>query len=157
MTRFVLWMLASACALLALSSCSNAPAERGAIGVEATLLAPCCFNGTLDAHDSDLARTLRAEIEERVAQGEPTAAIQASMVERYGPKVLAMPNEQRFGAVLSVAALATLLVIGLTLLRIRGWLRAGRREEPSPPAPGGVVVKDAYDERIDAELERIDG
>ena len=155
MTRFALRTLVIACVLV-LCSCSSAPAERGALGVEATLLAPCCFNGTLDSHESELARTLRAEIEERVAHGEPTAAIQASMVDRYGPRVLAMPNEQHFGLVLSVAALAAALAIGFTVFCVRTWFRKDRRQGSPPSVPGATAFKDAYDERIDAELNALE-
>jgi len=143
-------------ASFATTGCSGAPSERGAVGIETTLLAPCCFNGTLDTHESDLARTLRAEIEERVAHGEGAAAIQASMVDRYGPKVLAMPNERHFGGVVVIAGLAAALVIGVTLLRVRSWLRAGRQADLPPPAPAAEAPERDYDERIDAELDALD-
>ena len=69
------------------SAPASANGEAGALAIETRLLAPCCWNGTLDTHDSELARTLRSEIETRVAHGESGARIESDLVERYGPKI----------------------------------------------------------------------
>ena len=56
------------------SAPASANGEAGALAIETRLLAPCCWNGTLDTHDSELARTLRSEIETRVAHGASACA-----------------------------------------------------------------------------------
>ena len=136
-------------------ACASAPTDRGAASLEASLLAPCCFNGTLVTHESDLARTLRGEVEQRVAHGESTDAIRDDLVNRYGAKVLAMPSEKRFGGCLSLAAL---VAVGLTLLaavRVRSWMRVPPATA-SAASPAKHVENDPYDARIDAELETLD-
>lgn len=136
------------CLALALMACTSAPSDRSALSLEATLLAPCCYNGTLATHESELARSLRAEIETRVASGEPTTAIRADMVARYGEQVLAMPNEHHFDAVTAIAGLVGAALTLLLVLRGRSWFAA--------PATAPATPKDAYDDRIDAELEDVE-
>lgn len=136
-------------------SCSSAPTDRGAAALEASLLAPCCYNGTLVTHESDLARSLRGEIESRVAHGETTDAIRADMVGRYGTKVLAMPSEKRFGAFAGISMLIAAGLTVLAVLRVRSWLRAAPTAA-APATSGTARRRDDYDDRIDAELDSLD-
>lgn len=137
----------------------SGPADTGdarpsARAIEATLLAPCCFNGTLDTHDSPLAHDLRDEIEKRVAGGKSTGAVEADLVGRYGPRIRALPNPRVFTIGIATV-LAGVGLAGLALLvRVRAWRRprqVGGREAktdaatPEPP-------RDAYDDRLDHEL-----
>src|ERR1700710_967608 len=67
----------------------------GASAIEGRLMAPCCWTQTIDIHDSEIALSMRHEIRRRLRNGESADAIQASFVERYGPKILAVqPNSQ---------------------------------------------------------------
>jgi cytochrome c-type biogenesis protein CcmH len=130
--------------------------EPGAAALESRLLAPCCYGGTLDVHESDPARELRREIEDRLARGESAEAIQADFVERYGEKVLAARSDRPIAAMgLTVAALLGALGIGL-LLALRRWTsprpRSGRAS--GPPAR---AERDDLDARIDAELAELEG
>jgi cytochrome c-type biogenesis protein CcmH len=134
---------------------SGAPAgPPSARALEATLLAPCCFGGTIDVHDSEVSRALRTEIEARVANGESTSAIEDDLVARYGPAIRAMRNPRAF-AVATTIAIAAMVALGFAmLLRVMKWRRA---------SDGRVVVaselaarRDAYDDRLDDELRSID-
>jgi len=137
-------------------SCSSAPSDRGAAALEASLLAPCCYNGTLVTHESDLARSLRGEIESRVAHGETTDAIRADMVGRYGTRVLAMPSERRFGAFAGISMLIAAGLTVLAVLRVRSWLRTAPTTAAAPATAGSARRRDDYDDRIDAELDSLD-
>src|ERR1700761_8241218 len=67
----------------------------GASAIEGRLMAPCCWTQTIDIHDSDIARSMKHEIRRRLRNGESADVIQASFVDRYGPKILAVqPNSQ---------------------------------------------------------------
>jgi cytochrome c-type biogenesis protein CcmH len=128
---------------------SHATAAPSAKALEATLLAPCCFGGTLDAHDSEIARALRTEIEARVSRGESTAAIEDDLVERYGARMRAMPTQGLFTAVIGAAMAAIALgALGTALLasRWRGHDSAVATLVASPAS------RDGYDDRLDAEL-----
>jgi len=128
--------------------------QPGATALEATLLAPCCYGGTLDIHDSELARSLRKEIETRVERGESTTAIEADMVERYGPRIRAMPSPGRFSAtILGCMGAIVLGGVGVLLLS-RRWRSAERRIDVG--IPGLALHRDEYDDRLDAELREFE-
>ncbi len=136
-----------------------AAAPSSARALEASLLAPCCFGGTLDVHDSDISRELRSEIEQRVARGESTTAVQDDLVQRYGPQMLAMPHAGAFSATMSTVMIAIVLGGAALLFTMRRWradpstAERASSERASAVAPSGGVARGAEDERLDAELE----
>jgi cytochrome c-type biogenesis protein CcmH len=147
-------------AALVIASRSRSPeAPASAKALEATLLAPCCYGGTLDVHDSTMAQDLRAEIEARVGRGETTSSVQAEMVARYGERVLALPHPSAFaGAVEMVMLVVAIGGFGLYFM-VRRWTRGGPASSPAAsPSSGscGTLVapgaRDDYDDRLDEEL-----
>ncbi len=129
------------------SSAENAWASDEAL--ETALLAPCCYNGTLLTHDSPVAHDLRVEIKHRHESGESLSRIEKDMVLRYGDKVLAMPNQNRFVSLMGVALAAAVLAAGLLVVGIRqlrgAESKAKTRSVEKPP-------RDVWDDRIDEEL-----
>ncbi len=122
---------------------------QGEKSVETRLLAPCCWNGTLDVHESDLARELRKEIRLRLRGGESVDAVEASMVERYGDKVRAAPANEHVGVLLGAGALAAIGMAILLLRRSVGGMRLAVASTAGSPSP-----RDEWDERLDDELTR---
>ncbi len=127
------------------------PAAASDRALEAALLAPCCWNGTLSSHDSPLASELRAEIERRVALGESTAAVEADLVDRYGSRIRAMPTPRAFALAVALAAAIALFVAIELLVALRRWRRSDGLDT-AVPAGKANEARDAYDDRIDAEL-----
>jgi len=129
-----------------------APAERELLG---RLVAPCCWNQTLDIHGGAAPDKLRAEIRTRLHAGESSEVIEADFVRRYGPAVLAGSTSKGLAwtsiAVLALSALAATMLI----LTIRRWLRSGRKNAALGPA-GRAPPPDAWDARIDDELRALD-
>jgi cytochrome c-type biogenesis protein CcmH len=127
--------------------------------VEGRLLAPCCYQQTLDIHESELATALRVEIDGRVARGESAAAIEEDMVARYGERVRAVPKgaEPR-GAITIVGGLAVLASFLGMLGLVRRWSRRSSKVSLEPARPGASSrTKDAaLDLRIDADLRALD-
>lgn len=121
--------------------------------LEGRLLAPCCWQQTLDIHESPLSSALRGEIEERLAGGESAASLEADMVARFGPRVRALPTEEALSASMIVAAGAGLAAAGALAFSVRRWLRRGREGAASPPPAAG---RDAYDDRLDDALAELD-
>jgi cytochrome c-type biogenesis protein CcmH len=121
-----------------------------AVELEERLYAPCCWRETLRVHDSDVAARLRAEIEARAAAGEPTRAIEDSIVLRYGERIRALPkgSDPRWlvGLVAAISAAAGL-----------AWIaRLVRRRGPQITSPPRAASEAAYEDRLDDELASID-
>lgn len=142
--------------LLTLTAVSPVLAQQGAPddrarSVSSRLLAPCCYQQTLDAHESDLATTLRAEIGTRLRSGESPAQIEGSLVARYGERVRAVPRDHDArDHVLVLVALAMVVAAWLLLRATRRW----SRRQQTAPAP--ARERDAWDARLDDELRALD-
>lgn len=121
--------------------------------LEGRLLAPCCWQQTLDIHESPLSSALRGEIEERLASGESAAAIEADMVERFGQRVRALPTEGQLSASMFVAAAAGVAAAGALAFTVRRWLQRGQVQARKAPIEG---PRDAYDDRLDDALAELD-
>jgi len=146
--------------LLAFTAASPAlaqprPQEDLARAVSSRLIAPCCYQQTLDVHESELATALRAEIASRLRAGESPAQIEDGLVERYGERVRAVPRDHDTRPhVLVLVALAMLVAAGLLGRAMRRW---SLRERPVlVAAPETSHDRDAWDERLDAELRALD-
>ncbi len=125
--------------------------------VEGHLLAPCCYLQTLDAHQSELADTLRAEVRGRIASGESPTHIEDDFAARYGDRVRAVPQGHDRRHYVVVAFAVVLAVGGLLLLRLLRRWRTPLPDEPSSMASGGANSPiDAYDARLDQELADLD-
>lgn len=153
--RRVFHLLFVGAVVLSVSGTGWAAETAGAKALEARLNAPCCYGGTLDIHESDLARSLREEIESRLARGESSDAIQADFVARYGDRVLAARSDSPIRAIgIGIVLAAISAAAGLALL-LRRWTRRGRDEDLGDPSTSREP-RDALDERIDAELADLD-
>ncbi|WP_437603685.1 cytochrome c-type biogenesis protein [Sorangium sp. So ce590] len=132
-----------------------APGERALAG---RLLAPCCWDQTLDVHESEVARDLRREIRARLRQGEAAGAVEQDLVARYGDRLRAAPSSGTLGKV----ALGLMLGIAVALLGVfallRSWRRNAAQTGPSRGATAAALRDeyDEYDERLDNELRERD-
>ena len=134
----------------------------GASRLEGRLLAPCCWNQTLDIHASEPTYQLRSEIRRRLKAGESPEAIEQSIVERYGQKILAVPDSS---PLVSVANLLAVGFVGagvgaffmLKRWRVAGVAAAAAEKKKRAKAEAAADPKrDALDERLDRELEEIE-
>src|SRR5881394_2020769 len=64
---------------------------EGAGRLEGRIMAPCCWNQTIDIHGSEAAYELRREIRKRLKAGESPDTNEPSLVTRFGPRILAVP------------------------------------------------------------------
>ena len=136
----------------------------GAARLEGRIMAPCCWTQTIDIHGSEQSYELRREIRKRLKAGESSDTIEASFVQRFGPKILAVPDSSPLGS------LATLLSIGFAgagvagYLMLRRWSRAGggsgsgdgtkpkASKKKGDKASDGEPKRDDLDARLDREL-----
>lgn len=123
-----------------------APGERALLG---RLVAPCCWQQTLDVHTGPMADALRAESRKRLWAGETAEQVEAAFVARFGPRVRGVPQDNPIVGVSLGIGVLSLLVAGSLFIAIRRWRRAGQTEPSPSPNP---TVRDAYDELLDDEL-----
>lgn len=139
------------------AGCAAPPAVQGgpasAARIERRLLAPCCWNQTLDIHESDLATSLRTEIRQRVAQGEAAEHIEQDMVARYGERVRATPSQRDPLLAIALAVSALFALIALWLLTRAKRSTEQRAQDPAIPTSERDA---AYNERIERELRELD-
>ena len=133
----------------------------GTAELEATLLAPCCWNQTLDNHNSDVANEVRREIRVRLLAGEDVDTVRAAMARKYGERIVAVPDDSP----LATVALGLGIAVGVAGL-IAAWalIRWRRKSEEAEAAERGARAEnekanesaaepDEFDERLDQELE----
>jgi cytochrome c-type biogenesis protein CcmH len=109
----------------------------GASALEGRIMAPCCWTQTIDIHGSEIANDLRREIRKRLRGGESADTIQASLVDRYGERIL--------GAGAG------------SFMMLKRWRRRSTGA-PAAAVPAGAAPKGeaALDARLDAELRALD-
>lgn len=132
------------------------PATAGAAvsqyEIETEVMCDTC-NVPLYVAESPRADQLRREIRTLIDQGQDEEQVKATLKARYGPDILALPEESGFslGAYLVPAAVAIALLAVAALLVAR-WRRRGR--ETGPEGPGEEPGNAEDRARLDDELER---
>jgi len=127
----------------------------GASAIEGRLMAPCCWTQTIDIHDSPIALSMRHEIRRRLRNGEAPEAIQASFVDRYGSKIMAVQESSQLknvfiglSVIMGGAGIAAAMMIG----RWRKQSASKDAAAKATPEP----TRDQWDEKLDAELKELD-
>lgn len=130
----------------------------GAARLEGRIMAPCCWNQTIDIHGSEPAYELRREIRRRLKAGESSDVIEASLVKRYGAKILAVPDTSPLSGVATMLAVAFGAAGVGAYYMLKGWKRrSDDHQKPSVKggASGAAPKRDALDDRLDRELSEI--
>ena len=127
---------------------------EGASRLEGRILAPCCWNQTIDIHGSEPAYQLRSEIRNRLKAGETPEAIEASFVKRYGTKILAVPDSSPLGGIAALLAVGFGAAGVAAYFMLKRWSKLGKASERKGAPPRGNK-RDALDERLDRELAEI--
>lgn len=141
----------------------GAPDDPGhrAHEVERRILAPCCKRQTLEDHDSELARALRAEIEQRTVAGERPETIEDDLVRRYGEDVRAMPRGSNprglIGGAIGVALGLGALVLVRLLVRRRNRTAVAVAVAGAATGAGIASAVDLdFEDQLDDELRELD-
>ena len=141
--------LAGLLALGALASAAPAMAQVSFPDIENEVMCDTC-NVPLNIAEAPRADQLRREINKLIARGQSKDQIKATLSERYGPAILALPPASGFSLTAYLVPLAVaigLLLLGIVLLR--RWRRSGRGGQHDE-AP----LDDEDASRLDDELER---
>ena len=144
---------ALALAALALAAPVAAAAAPSLPDIEDEVM--CLECGTaLNVSTSEVADQERDFIADLIAAGQTKAEIKDALVAEYGPRVLAVPEDDGFGITAWLVPLAgALAALGLVVLTARRW--RGRRS-PAAPADDGEALDPDDARRLDAELAAYD-
>ena len=106
---------------------------------------------TLDLSDAPVAERERSFIRREIAAGKSKQEIKDGLVERLGPRVLALPENRGFGrATYAVPALVLLLgLVTVGVIARRGRRPTRRPDDLSAPEPAEAL-------RLERELARYD-
>ncbi len=127
----------------------------GASVLEGRLLAPCCWNQTLDIHGSPSGNALRKEIRQRLKKGESVDAIEEAIVQRYGEKIRAVPKGSPLQGFATVLALSFGVAGGLSVWMLLRWRRRRSVALAEAPKKKPSGKRDRFDDALDAELEQL--
>lgn len=145
-------------ALVGLGACHSRSLDDEARALDQRLMSPCCWKQTLADHDSPTAAELRGELRRRLQAGEAPDAIEASFVERYGPRIRALGEgggdpRRSIGLATAIATLAGLGLVAVITARL---VRRGRAAASTAP-PAATAADDARAaDRLDDELAATD-
>jgi cytochrome c-type biogenesis protein CcmH len=151
-------LLAALLALALLAAPAAAQAPRASLpDIEDEVM--CLECGTaLNVSTSDVADQERDFIAQLIAEGKTKAQIKAALVDEYGPRVLAEPQDDGFQLTAwLVPLLAALGAIALVVLVARRWRGRGRAGDTAAAIAGDNPAMDSDDaRRLDDELAAFD-
>jgi cytochrome c-type biogenesis protein CcmH len=153
-------MIARLLTLLAVLTLALAPAASAATprasfnDLEDEVMCDVC-NVPLNIAEAPRAEQQRREIKQLIAEGLTKQQIKDELVRRYGPAILASPQDHGFSlaAYLVPIAVVVALIAGLLLLLPR-WRRRRPAPGPDDPDAAGPALRAADARRLDDELAR---
>lgn len=98
--------------------------EERAQAIAETIQCPACSGQSVAGSDASSAQAIRAEIADRISDGETDDEIRAYFASRYGDEILLTPPSSGAGAVVWVAPVVAVAAASLGLvLAFRRWSR----------------------------------
>ena len=149
-------MRAAALAVIALVLAAPAGASEKrptAAELESELVCPVCET-TLDTSNAPVALRMKAFIRERIAAGDTKSEIKASLVDQFGPAVLAEPPKKGFELLAWLLPLAG-LALGVVVVGALAW-RWSHVRGGDDPVGQAEPLDPALERRLDDELARYD-
>ncbi|MFQ5649447.1 MAG: cytochrome c-type biogenesis protein CcmH [bacterium] len=131
--------------------------------IEHSLVAPCCWNMTVDQHESPASRQVRAKIAELVEKGQSRKEILRyfSSPQRYGERILASPSQDTLLGksaywLIPIAFLLGTLVVATVILK---WTAPapGAKKSGSPTTPRKPAEDTSpWAQRVEEELKNLE-
>ena len=118
--------------------------------IEQSLMAPCCWSGTVDDHGHS---QLESEIKSMVEAGQSRQQVLDHFVKTYGERILAIPVAQGFNIMVWIApaliAIAAFTVLGL-------YIRSPKINNDKPADKSTTDSSILFNEQIEKELKEMD-
>jgi cytochrome c-type biogenesis protein CcmH len=150
--RTALALAATALALASGGAAASASAEPRASLPDIEDEVMCLECGTaLNLSNAPVAERERAFIRREIRRGRTKEQIKDALVDRFGPAVLALPDDEGFSlAAYLVPLIDTLLAAAAVFGAARRWRR------PRPAAPAPIRLDPADEHRLERELTAYD-
>lgn len=155
--------------LLVTTSCvreDDISLEQRAHQLSGELMCPVCDGQTIDGSNAQIARDMRAKVQELLQTGESNAEIKDYFVIRYGEEILAAPEGTGFNLLAWIVPVVIVAIgIVIALLTIKNMQRSGIRHAAAVAAvevvatenkSGGSDLSD-YLAQVDRDLGITDG
>jgi cytochrome c-type biogenesis protein CcmH len=126
--------------------------------LENEVMCPVC-NTTLAQSNSDAAKAIEREIQDKIRAGWTKNQIKDFLVQQYGESILAAPSKHGFNLLAWVLPLAGIGAAALILgVAAWGWTRGRADPEPlaTPSSNGQGPIDPELDRRLDEELARFE-
>jgi cytochrome c-type biogenesis protein CcmH/NrfF len=124
--------------------------------IEDEVMCDTC-NVPLNIAESPRAEQQRREIRALIAQGLTKDEVKAELKARYGPAVLALPDDEGFGLAVYLVPIAVGAGLVVTLMLLLPRWRARRRDGATGDAAAAAPELSAADaRRLDQDLARYD-
>lgn len=121
--------------------------------IASKLMAPCCWSGTVDSHQSPAAEEIKVQIGAALQQGYTEKQILDSFVAAYGERILAKPKAVGFNLMAWILPALAIVFGGIAAWKfLRHSSQPPAKIKPSKPAPSD----DPYAQRLERELEEFD-
>lgn len=139
-------------ALFASTTLHTASQKAEVKRVEERLLAPCCYTQSIAVHGSEIARQMRAEVAEMVAEGRTEEEIVNRYRSMYGDRILIVPGGMTGKILFSLPVVTSGVASLLLFVFVRRMLRSGKNkssfaQEQTPP-----IINNPLREKIEREI-----
>lgn len=131
--------------------------------LEHSLVAPCCWNMTVDQHDSQAARQVREKIAELIDQNKSKKEILAYFVAQpqYGERILAAPSQDTLLGKMAYWLIPIALVFGAVV--VTKTIKSFSKNKPAKPraktqnqTERQTAGDDPWSKRVEDELSHLD-
>lgn len=128
--------------------------------VEHSLVAPCCWNMTVDQHDSPAARQVRTKIAELVKAGKSKDEILSyfSSQPQYGERILAAPSQDTLLGKSAYWLIPIALILGTIIVvkTIKSLAQTGGEEQVKPAETDKSDESSPYAKKVEEELRNFE-
>lgn len=124
--------------------------------IEQELIAPCCWNMTVDQHESPASRQVRAEIANLLKAGKSKQEILDHLVGVYGERILARPRRTGFNMLAYILPVVALSIgAGVVVFFLRRRVTPGALAHAESPATPSAGKDAAWEQQVEEELKTI--
>ncbi|MFQ6113676.1 MAG: cytochrome c-type biogenesis protein CcmH [bacterium] len=123
--------------------------------LEHSLVAPCCWNMTVDQHESAASHEVRKKIAAMIKQGKSKDEILNAFVKQYGERILASPSQKSVLGKLAFWLIPIALVIGMLIVgkTINRLTSIPKKQDKRPGTPKQKEPSSHWDKRVEEELK----